>query len=59
MNLFINGFRSLQYAFRWSNVCPGQRFNRNNLTAIILKIMTTFPTMEFIESDLGEGQYYQ
>ncbi|XP_015835259.2 uncharacterized protein LOC103312894 isoform X2 [Tribolium castaneum] len=45
---------SLQYAFRWSSVCPGHRVNRNNLTALILKIMITFPTMEFIESDLGE-----
>ncbi|XP_044267909.1 uncharacterized protein LOC123013458 isoform X2 [Tribolium madens] len=45
---------SLQYAFRWSNVCPGHRVNRNNLTALILKIMVTFPTMEFIESGLGE-----
>jgi hypothetical protein len=45
---------SLQYAFRWSNICPGQRVNRNNMSALILKFMTTFPTMGFMESDLAD-----
>ncbi|XP_063903319.1 uncharacterized protein LOC135122810 isoform X1 [Zophobas morio] len=45
---------SLQYAFRWSNVCPEQKFNRNNLTALILKILLTFPAKDFSTTDIFE-----